>query len=190
MKLLCAEYNKRGEDTFVVVGDNALLRNNDDFYVPSFARELSCVPQLVLRVCKIGKGVSERFASRYYEEGGLGIRFYADELERDLVSQGLPSIAASSFDGSAVISRLSKLEMGWEKRNYSLRLNGTLVFQGNVEDLPDKPEQLVARMTKYYMLKIGDFIYCGNSFRLSGLRLGDHLQGFWGDDCVIDFYIR
>ena len=64
------------------VGDDALLRNNDDFYLPAFGKEWSCVPQPVVRICKLGKCVSERFAGRYYEEAGMGIRFYADDLER------------------------------------------------------------------------------------------------------------
>ena len=68
MKLLCAEYNEAGEVAYNVIGDNALLRNNDDFYIPAFATELSCVPQIVLRIGKIGKHVAERFAERYYEE--------------------------------------------------------------------------------------------------------------------------
>ena len=75
MKLLCAEYNEAGEVAYNVIGDNALLRNNDDFYIPAFATELSCVPQIVLRIGKIGKHVAERFAERYYEEVGVGIRF-------------------------------------------------------------------------------------------------------------------
>ena len=58
MKLLCTEYNVFGERTGVTLGDNALLRNNEDFYLPAFATELSCVPQLVLRICKIGNRYS------------------------------------------------------------------------------------------------------------------------------------
>lgn len=94
MKLLCAEYNEAGEVAYNVIGDNALLRNNDDFYIPAFATELSCVPQIVLRVGKIGKHVAERFAGRYYEEVGVGIRFYADNLERELLATSLSPTAA------------------------------------------------------------------------------------------------
>ncbi len=77
MKLICAEYNTAGRMSPQVIGDNALLRDNRDFYVPDFTQELSCVPQVVLRACKLGKGVSERFASRYYDQIGVGVRFYA-----------------------------------------------------------------------------------------------------------------
>ena len=65
MKILCAEYNAAGEVAIVPMGDDVLLRNNDDFYIPDFSSELSCVPQLVVRLCKLGKYVSERFAGRY-----------------------------------------------------------------------------------------------------------------------------
>ena len=104
MKLLCAEYNEAGEVAYNVIGDNALLRNNDDFYIPAFATELSCVPQIVLRIGKIGKHVAERFAERYYEEVGVGIRFYADNLERELLAASLSPAAAMAFDSSAAIS--------------------------------------------------------------------------------------
>lgn len=45
MKILCAEYGPDGEISIVPVGDNALLRNNDDFYFPDFTTALSCCPQ-------------------------------------------------------------------------------------------------------------------------------------------------
>lgn len=61
MKLLCAEYNSSEEMALSVVGDNALLRNNNDFYFPAFTQEVSCVPQLVLKACKLGKGFTGRF---------------------------------------------------------------------------------------------------------------------------------
>ena len=106
MKLLCAEYNEQGSFTVGVIGDNALLRNNNDFYFPAFTRELSCVPQLVFRACKLGKGVSERFAGRYYNEVGVGLRFYADTLESELKMKGLPCGVAAAFDDSAAQSEL------------------------------------------------------------------------------------
>ena len=109
MKLLCAEYNEAGEVAYNVIGDNALLRNNDDVYIPAFATELSCVPQVVLRIGKIGKHVAERFAGRYYEEVGVGIRFYADNLERELLAASLSPAAAMAFDSSAALSPMKSL---------------------------------------------------------------------------------
>ena len=81
MKILCAEYNDAGEVAVVPVGDDVLLRNNGDFYIPDYTQQVSGVPQLVVRICKLGKSVGERFAGRYFEEIGVGVRFYADSLE-------------------------------------------------------------------------------------------------------------
>ncbi|WP_294139884.1 fumarylacetoacetate hydrolase family protein [uncultured Sanguibacteroides sp.] len=188
MKLLCTEYNVTGEQTWVTLGDNALLRNNEDFYIPAFATELSCVPQLVLRVCKIGKGISERFASRYYEEVGIGIRFYADNQERELFGKGLSPAVASSFDGAAAISPLCNREK--IRGEYVLELNGKEIFRENVMGASITPEQVIAVMSEYYMLKIGDYIYCGNPFRYRGLQIGDHLKGYLDEKLLLDFYIR
>ena len=75
MKILCAEYNDAGEVAVVPVGDDVLLRNNGDFYIPDYTQQVSGVPQLVVRICKLGKSVGERFAGRYFEEIGVGVRF-------------------------------------------------------------------------------------------------------------------
>lgn len=94
MKILCAEYNDAGEVAVVPVGDDVLLRNNGDFYIPDYTQQVSGVPQLVVRICKLGKSVGERFAGRYFEEIGVGVRFYADSLEEQLIAKKLPGIMA------------------------------------------------------------------------------------------------
>ncbi len=190
MKLLCAEYNASGEVAYDVIGDNALLRNNDDFYIPVFAGELSCVPQVVLRVGKIGKHVSERFAGRYYDEVGVGVRFYADDFGRRLSGMGLPAVMAYGFDGAAAVSVLKKCDSGLRDVEYSFRVNELEVFRGKMNDLPILPEKLIAGMSEYCMLKIGDLVYCGNSFRQKELKIGDRLQMFLGEDCLLDFHIK
>lgn len=188
MKLVCGEYNEHGDFTVGVIGDNALLRNNNDFYFPAFTRELSCVPQLVYRACKLGKGVSERFAGRYYKEVGVGLRFYADTLEEELKTKGLPCGVAAAFDESAAQSDLKI----WEGKDpvYALQINEMRVFSGTAADLPVSPDRFVAMASGFYMIKIGDFFYCGNPFRYRGLRIGDRIRMYWGETCMMDFYIR
>ncbi len=188
MKLLCAEYNSAAEMTLSVVGDNALLRNNNDFYFPAFTEEVSCVPQLVLKACKLGKGFSGRFASRYYNEIGVGLRFYADTLEQTLKAQGLPFGVASSFDESAALSELETYTGG--KAGYYLKVNGDVVFEGDACDLPVNMDEFVSRAAGYYMIKIGDFFYCGNPFRYKGLKIGDRLQMELNGNCLLDFYVK
>ena len=180
MKLLCAEYNEAGEVAYNVIGDNALLRNNDDFYIPAFATELSCVPQIVLRIGKIGKHVAERFAERYYEEVGVGIRFYADNLERELLATSLSPSAAMAFDSGVSL----------EDMIFSFELNGESVLTGKVGEISQKPEKTLAVMSEYYMLKIGDFLFCGGVFRQRNLSIGDRLRVLLDGECFLDFQIK
>ena len=132
MKLLCAEYNEAGEVAYNVIGDNALLRNNDDFYIPAFATELSCVPQIVLRIGKIGKHVAERFAERYYEEVGVGILFMRT-IWKGNIGSFVISCGCDGFRSSAAISSMKSLAgVSLEDMIFSFELNGESVLTGKV----------------------------------------------------------
>ena len=191
MKLLCAEYNEAGEVAYNVIGDNALLRNNDDFYIPAFATELSCAPQIELRIGKIGNLVAERFAERYYEEVGVGIRFYADNLERELLAASLSPAAAMAFDSSAAISPMKSLVgISLGSMIFSFELNGESIFTRRVSEISRRPEETLAVMSEYYMLKIGDFLFCGGTFRQRNLSIGDRLRILLDNECLLDFQIK
>lgn len=188
MKILCAEYNQAGDVAIVPVGDDVLLRNNGDFYIPDFTQEVSCVPQFVVKICKLGKAVGERFASRYYDEIGIGIRFYADSLERTLEAKGLPQIVASSFDSSAVISGMRKIEN--RSLRYEMFVNEIPVFQGSIPELPVGIDRLIAMAGEMHTLKIGDYLYCGNPFRYRGIKVGDEIRVALEGENVMQFAIR
>ncbi|GHV65043.1 2-hydroxyhepta-2,4-diene-1,7-dioate isomerase [Bacteroidia bacterium] len=199
MKLICTEcFNNMM--TPVVVGDNALLRNNKDFYYPHFTNQLSCVPQLVLRISKLGKSIAPHFAHRYYDAVALGIRFYADPL--------LPNLA-SSFDESAAVSgwhllfpknhnsseninnRISEDEDEGNS-GYTFAVNHKPVFSGSLADLPLNIHQFIAETSSFFTLKVGDLFFCGSPFRYQGLKIGDRLEVWLEEQPAggLDFWIR
>lgn len=188
MKILCAEYNQTGDVAIVPVGDDVLLRNNGDFYIPDFTREVSCVPQFVVKICKLGKAVSERFASRYYDEIGMGVRFYADSLEQALEMKGLPEIVASSFDSSAAISKVQKIES--RSLRYEMFVNEVSIFQSSLPELQVGIDRLIAIAGEMHTLKIGDYLYCGNPFRYRGIKAGDQIRVTLEGENVMQFTIR
>lgn len=189
MKILCAEYNPDKDIAIIPVGDDVLLRNNDDFYIPDFTTRISCVPQLVVRLCKLGKSVSEKFAGRYYEEIGVGIRFYADSFEEELRAKGLPAGMASSFGGCAAISRLlPKSDCG--DAEYTMSVNGTPVFQSSLSAQPAGIERLISLASDFHTLKIGDFLYCGNLFRYTELKINDRIQVCFNGQELMNFNIK
>lgn len=189
MKILCAEYNRLAEVAVVSVGDDVLLRNNDDFYIPDFTQQISCVPQLVVRICKLGKSVGERFADRYFDEIGVGVRFYADTLESELKKKELPEVVAASFNGCAAISSMVKIEKGMEAC-YEMKVNGEPVISGNKACLPLSIEKLVALSSEFHTLKIGDFLFCGHPLRYRMLKAGDRIQVALDKEQMLDFGIK
>lgn len=189
MKIICVEYSESGVPVIVPVGDNALLRNNQDFFFPEFTDELSCIPQLVIRISKLGKSIPERFAGRYYEELGVGVRFYADTLEVKLRAEQLPVVMASSFDNSAVISPLQKIGEVMPS-SYSLFVNGNQYCRIELQSIQSEIDRLLSLASNYHTLKIGDYLYCGFTERFHHLRIGDRVQLNLGEQCLSDFFIR
>lgn len=190
MKLLCVEYTPAGSHGFTILGDNTLSRDNEDFYIPPFVTRLSCVPQLVFRVGRLGKGIAPRFASRYTGEPRVAIRFYADNLLDETREAGLPPDIATGFDRAVAISAARPGECPADDPCYAFEVNGTECFRGRLSRLPLSLEQQVARLSTYYLLKVGDLLCCGNPFRYHDLHPGDHLRLSLDDLPALDFSIR
>ena len=188
MKVLCAEYNEQRDIAIIPIGDDSFLLENNDFYFPEFTKELSCVPQLVIKTTKLGKFIGEKFANRYYDEIGVGVRFYADTLEQELIAKSLPSSMASAFIGSAARSVMRPI--GNNEFNYRMAINDEIVFEGNAETLPNSIPRLVSITSNYHTIKIGDYLFCGNTSRHRNLQVNDHLIVWLNDEKLLDFYIK
>ena len=51
----------------------ALLMDNKPFYYPDFSKDIHYECELVLKVCKNGRAIHEKFASKYYDHITLGL---------------------------------------------------------------------------------------------------------------------
>lgn len=84
--------------------DTAVLKDNKPFYIPSFSNDVHYELEIVLKICKEGKHISEKFAANYYDEIGLGVDFTARDIQAEHKEKGLPWELAKAFDNSAVVS--------------------------------------------------------------------------------------
>jgi len=50
--------------------DTALLKDNKDFYYPEFSNDIHYEAEIILRICKEGKHVSQKFANTYLMPSG------------------------------------------------------------------------------------------------------------------------
>lgn len=172
--------------------DSAILRNNAPFFLPDFAKEFHHEVELVIRINRLGKNIEEKFAHRYYSEIGLGIDFTARDLQDELKKKGLPWEKSKAFDGSAVISEFVPITRYKNLNDISFRLmiNGELRQRGNSCDMIFNFDQLIAHVSKYFTLKIGDLIFTGTPSGVGKVAIGDRLQGYIQETCFFDFQIK
>ena len=124
---------------FFLKPDTALLRNNDPFYIPAFSQEVHYECELVVRINRVGKGIAERFAHRYYDQVGLGIDFTARDLQRQAIAEGLPWERCKAFDRSAALSPqfVSLQELGGDVQSlhFTLEVDGRVCQRGDTSQM-------------------------------------------------------
>ena len=172
--------------------DTALLKDNKPFYHPEFSQDVHHEIELVLKVCKEGKHISEKFAGNYFDEIGIGIDFTARDIQNKHKEKGLPWELAKSFDGSAPISTFIPKADFEDLYNidFKLDINGETRQIGNTKDLIFSFEQIIAFVSQYITLKKGDLIFTGTPAGVSKVNVGDHLEGYLLGNKLLNFYVK
>ncbi|RZA03342.1 MAG: FAA hydrolase family protein [Sphingobacteriaceae bacterium] len=172
--------------------DTALLKDNKPFYHPDFSEDIHHELEIVLKVCKEGKHISEKFAANYFDEIALGIDFTARDIQQRHKEKGLPWELAKGFDGSAPISNfLPKADFAdLYDLNFKLDVNGQNRQTGTTKDLLFSFEFIIVFVSKYITLKKGDLIYTGTPAGVAKVNIGDRLEGYLEDKKLLDFYVK
>lgn len=172
--------------------DSALLKSNKPFYLPDFSSELHYETELIVKINRLGKNISNKFASRYYTEIGLGVDFTARDIQRRLKAGGYPWELAKAFDQSAVIGNFIPVaELGdVQQIDFHLDLNGETVQKGNSRDMIFPIDELIAYTSRFFTLKIGDILFTGTPVGVGPVKVGDRLEGYIFDRKMFDFKIK
>ncbi len=170
------------EPLFFLKPDTAIQPKGHPFFIPHFSNDIHYEVELVIRINKTGKHIEERFAHTYYSQIGLGIDFTARDIQQECKAKGLPWEKAKGFDGSAQISRtfINKSDLDLNNISFSLQKNGEQVQLGNSKDMCFNFDAIIAYISKFYTLKIGDLIYTGTPEGVGTVKAGDELKGFKG----------
>mgnify|MGYP000854840892 FL=1 len=203
MKIICVGWNypdhntemkheSVGEPLIFMKPDSALLRENKPFFIPDFSKQVEYEVELVVRINRLGKNISEKFASRYYEEVALGVDFTARDLQQRQRALGAPWEIAKAFDNSAVISDFIPLSTlaNAEGISFSLSKNGVEVQRGNTRDMLFSVNQIIAYVSQFFTLKIGDLIYTGTPAGVGPVVIGDYLEGFIEGNIMLNFFVK
>lgn len=159
---------------------SAILSHKHPFYIPEWTQDVHHEIELVVKINRLGKTISESHASRYYDEVGLGIDFTARDIQTQLKAKGHPWERAKAFDGSAVVGQFMKLtDLGKEVQDLQFQLTnrGQVVQEGHTKDMLFSVDRLISEVSKFMTLKVGDLLFTGTPAGVAAVRPQDRLVG-------------
>lgn len=187
---------KTEEPVIFTKADSSLLKDGKPFFVPDWAERVDYEAELVVRISRLGKGIPERFAHRYYDAVTVGVDFTARDWQEKACRNGLPWEISKGFDGSAVIGEWQSIplstdgEKDIQNLNFRLDINGETVQEGCTADMFYRVDELIAYLSRFFTLKTGDLLFTGTPTGVGPVRVDDHLQGWLEDRKVLDFYCK
>lgn len=198
MKIICIEQSRatytKAQNTsehnvpiFFLKPETSLIKGNKPFFKPDFSDHIYCRINAVYKICRVGKHISEKFAPRYYGTITAGIDFTAIDLQQQCKEKQQPWEIAKSFDSSAPLSEkyidINKLP----EKNISLKLekNGILVQKSNTDEMQFSINRIIAYISKYITLKIGDLIFAGTPVETTKIEAGDTLTAYINEELML-----
>lgn len=173
--------------------DTALLRNNQPFYYPDFSNDIHHEVEIVLRVCKEGKNIQEKFASRYIDALTVGIDFTARDLQQKAKEKGLPWDIAKGFNGSAPLAdKFIPIEEIPDLKNihFSLSVDGEMKQQGNTSLMLFSFDYIVAYLSRFFTLRTGDLIFTGTPKGVGPVKPGNVLKAYLENENLLEFEVK
>lgn len=204
MKIICVGRNygehiaelgndRPAEPVLFLKPDSAKLLKNQNFFIPEFSQNVHYEVEVLVKIKKVGKYIQPEFAHKYYDQIGLGIDFTARDIQQEMKEKGLPWEKAKGFDGSALIGRkwLDKTEFkDIQDIDFSLVKNNQQVQQSNTGLMLWQIDELIAEISKFFTLKIGDVIFTGTPKGVGKVEIGDTLEGFIADTSMFKIEVK
>ena len=203
MKIICIGRNyadhideldsfRSDEPLIFIKPDTAIAQSNLPFFIPEFSNEVHHEVEVLVLINRIGKHIHSKFAHKYYDQIGLGIDFTARDIQQQLKSKGLPWEKAKAFDGSAFVGKwFEKSTLGdLGKLSFSLQKNGEVVQNSDTSLMLWSIDEIIAYVSKYFTLKIGDIIFTGTPAGVSQVMKNDRLEGHLNGQKALNLIIK
>jgi 2-keto-4-pentenoate hydratase/2-oxohepta-3-ene-1,7-dioic acid hydratase in catechol pathway len=203
MKIICIGLNYRkhaielgwsvpSEPVVFLKPDSSILKNNKPFFLPDFSSDIQYEVEVVIKISKLGKGISAKFAPRYFDEVTLGIDITARDLQTSLKSAGMPWELSKCFDGAAPLGNFVPVAgiKNMADLDFRLEINDKVVQKSNTSDMIFSFNEIIEYVSKFFTLKTGDLIFTGTPPGVGKLHRNDNLVAFLGDEMLLDFRIK
>jgi 2-keto-4-pentenoate hydratase/2-oxohepta-3-ene-1,7-dioic acid hydratase in catechol pathway len=185
--------NERPKEPVVFLKpDTSIGQRNTPFYIPDFSSDVQHEIEIIVKINRIGKHIQEQFAHKYYDQISVGIDFTARDLQTQLKAKGLPWEKAKAFDGAAVLGQwLPKKEFkDLQNLNFELTKNDASVQRGHTRLMLYTIDQLIAYVSQFFTLKIGDILFTGTPAGVGAVQENDRLEGFLEGQKLLDLKIK
>jgi acylpyruvate hydrolase len=203
MKIICIGLNYRNhaiemgwaiptEPVVFLKPDSSLLKNNKPFFLPGFSQNIQYEVEVVIKISKLGKGISARYAPRYYDELTLGIDITARDIQRRQADTGMPWELSKCFDGAAPLGTFVPVSSvkDMQDLDFRLEINNNTVQKSNTNDMIFGFNEIIEFVSQYFTLKTGDLIFTGTPMGVGKLNKNDNLVAYLGDKPLLDFMIK
>ena len=203
MKIICIGLNYRkhamemgwpipDEPVVFLKPDSSILKNNKPFFLPDFSVNIHYEVEVVIKISKLGKGISAKFAPRYFDEVTLGIDITARDLQSRQAAAGLPWEISKCFDGAAPLGSFVPVTSikDMADLDFRLEINNKMVQKSNTSDMIFSFNEIVEYVSKFFTLKTGDLIFTGTPSGVGQLQRNDNLVAYFGDKPLLDFLIK
>ena len=191
MKLICIGRNyinhiaelkneKPSDPVVFIKPDTAILLKKQPFFITDYSKNIQHEVEVIVKINRVGKYIETKFAHKYYDHIGLGIDFTARDLQQKLKASGLPWEKAKAFDGSAVVGKWAPKSTfeSLENLSFSLKKNDVVVQSGNTQQMLWGIDTVIAYVSQFFTLKIGDIIFTGTPAGVGQVQAGDILKGY------------
>lgn len=201
--------NNEAPLTVYTLPDTAILKDGKPFFIPDFATPCCLQGHLVVKICRLGRSISERFAHRYYDAITVGTTFSAEKLRETLAASHLPWDIAVGFDGAASIGKLIPLYANQEQHDseneigvntnftplpdeihFAIHNNDVPILKGVSGDMLNHIDKVIATISKHYTLRQGDLIFTGSPVSPQQVHINDKITGYLGDEQVLRFNVK
>lgn len=172
--------------------DTSIIKGNKPFYLPEFSHEIHHEVEVVIRICRVGKHIEKRFAYRYFDQLTVGIDFTARDIQKEAKKRGLPWALAKAFDGSAPLGNFRACDLYPDVTNldFGLTINDNRVQAGNTREMIFPFDDLIAFVSRYFTLQIGDLIFTGTPAGVGPVSIGDHLKADLAGETLLECTVR
>ncbi|MFP4621410.1 MAG: fumarylacetoacetate hydrolase family protein [Bacteroidales bacterium] len=180
------------QPVFFLKPDTSIIVKNRPFFYPDFSREIHYETEIVIKINRLGKNISKKFAHRYYKELTVGIDLTARDLQRECKKNGHPWEIAKGFEGSAPLGKfINKERLGnINNLNFGLHINGKNRQSGNTGDMIFDFDDLISYVSRFFTLKMGDLIFTGTPVGVGPVHIDDRLTAYIEDKTLLDFRIK